>query len=70
MLNGGGGYVKIDGGNIEIGTSGMAQFKAAMKELTSGGGPSGDGPPLKKIGSLKGCSEKVVDAALTGSAVI
>jgi len=39
VLNGGGGYVKIDGGNIEIGTSGMAQFKAAMKELTSGGEP-------------------------------
>ena len=37
VLNGGGGYVKIDGGNIEIGTSGMAQFKAAMKELTGGG---------------------------------
>ena len=40
VLNGGGGYVKIDGGNIEIGTSGMAQFKAAMKELTSGGSAS------------------------------
>ncbi|MBP7484415.1 MAG: DUF2345 domain-containing protein, partial [Aquabacterium sp.] len=37
VLNGGGGYVKIEGGNIEIGTSGKASFKAAMKELTGGG---------------------------------
>ncbi|MDQ5925483.1 MAG: type secretion system secreted protein VgrG, partial [Pseudomonadota bacterium] len=36
VLNGGGGYVKIEGGNIEIGTSGKASFKAAMKELTGG----------------------------------
>jgi type VI secretion system secreted protein VgrG len=36
VLNGGGGYIKIEGGDIEIGTSGAATFKGAMKELTSG----------------------------------
>ena len=36
VLNGGGGYVKIEGGNIEIGTSGKASFKAAAKELAGG----------------------------------
>jgi type VI secretion system secreted protein VgrG len=40
VLNGGGGYVKIEGGNIEIGTGGKASFKAAMKELTGGASAS------------------------------
>ena len=43
VLNGGGGYVKIEGGNIEIGTSGKASFKAAMKELTGGASASTPG---------------------------
>lgn len=37
VLNGGGGYIKIEGGDIEIATSGVAQFKASMKELVGGG---------------------------------
>jgi type VI secretion system secreted protein VgrG len=36
MLNGAGGYIKIEGGDIEIGTSGNAAFLASMKELTGG----------------------------------
>ena len=52
VLNGGGGYVKIEGGNIEIGTSGAAQFKAGMKELTGGGGTSVNGPALNKVKDL------------------
>jgi type VI secretion system secreted protein VgrG len=43
VLNGGGGYVKIEGGNIEIGTSGKASFKGAIKELTGGGSASTPG---------------------------
>ncbi|WP_052162384.1 type VI secretion system Vgr family protein [Aquabacterium sp. NJ1] len=43
LLNGGGGYIKIEGGNIEIGTSGNASFLASMKELTSGGSASTPG---------------------------
>ena len=34
VLNGGGGYVKIEGGDIEIGTSGKASFNASMKLQT------------------------------------
>ncbi|MDE2400989.1 MAG: type VI secretion system tip protein VgrG [Burkholderiales bacterium] len=45
LLNGGGGYIKIEGGNIEIGTNGNASFLASMKELTSGGSGSAN-PPL------------------------
>lgn len=45
MLNGSGGYIKINGGDIEIGTSGTASFKASMKEL-AGGGSSSTQPPL------------------------
>ena len=43
MLNGSGGYIKINGGDIEIGTSGAASFKASMKELAGGGSASHDG---------------------------
>ena len=44
VLNGGGSYIKIEGGDIEVGTSGVAAFKGAMKELTGGGNASV--PPL------------------------
>ena len=43
-LNGGGGYLKIEGGNIEIGTGGGARFRAGMKEL--GGGASASTPGM------------------------
>lgn len=52
VLNGAGSYLLIDGGNIELGTNGPARFKAAAKELTSGGGASGDGPASKKAKDL------------------
>lgn len=40
LLAGGGSYLKIEGGNIELGTSGAASFKAAMKELAGAGSAS------------------------------
>jgi type VI secretion system secreted protein VgrG len=52
VLNGGGGYVKIEGGNIEIGTSGKASFKAAMKELTGGGSASDQAPQMRDAKAL------------------
>jgi len=48
VLNGGGGYVKIEGGNIEIGTGGAASFKASMKELAGGSSGSASAPSLAK----------------------
>jgi len=69
VLNGGGGYVKIEGGNIEIGTSGPAQFKAAAKELTGGGSASAS-LSLKKAGEVKGCAKTMSDAASQQASVI
>ena len=36
VLNGAGSYLKIEGGDIEIGTSGQARFLASVKVLTGG----------------------------------
>lgn len=52
VLNGGGGYIKIEGGDIELGTGGAAAFKAGMKELTSGSSASAQGPALAKPSKL------------------
>ena len=52
VLNGGGSYIKIEGGDIEVGTSGTAAFKGAMKELTSGANASAQGPALSKAKDL------------------
>ena len=54
VLNGGGGYVKIEGGNIEIGTSGKASFKAVAKELAGGSSASAATVTMPKVSSLKG----------------
>ena len=48
VLNGGGGYLKIEGGNIEIGTSGPAAFKGAAKELASASSAKATQPALTK----------------------
>ena len=69
VLNGGGGYVKIEGGNIEIGTGGAAQFKAAAKELTGGGSASAS-LSLKKAGEVKGCAKTMSDAASQQASVV
>lgn len=37
VLNGAGSYLLIDGGNIELGTSGAARFRGSAKELAGGG---------------------------------
>ena len=68
LLNGGGGYIKIEGGNIEVGTSGNASFLASMKELT-GGGSASDSVSLTKASSLKGCSQALKSSAGRGGAL-
>ena len=52
VLNGAGSYLLIDGGNIEMGTSGPARIEAAAKELAGGGSASGQGPSLNKAQDL------------------
>ena len=49
MLNGSGGYIKINGGILEIGTSGAASFKASMKSWR-GGSASGTPPSFPSLG--------------------
>ena len=69
VLNGGGGYVKLEGSNIEIGTNGGAAFKAAMKELTGGGSASAS-LSLKKASEIKGCAEAAGQAAAQQDALL
>ena len=69
LLTGGGSYLKIEGGNIELGTSGAANFKAAMKEL-AGAGSASESVSLPKVGELKGCAARLADAASTGAAIV
>lgn len=52
VLNGSGGYVKIEGGDIEIGTGGLARFKGAMKELAGGASASAAVPSLARAAAL------------------
>ncbi|MDE1998679.1 MAG: type VI secretion system tip protein VgrG [Burkholderiales bacterium] len=63
MLNGGGGYIKIDGADIEIGTSGLASFKASMKELAGGGSVPRSGMPMAVPADLPGRFSTQLDAA-------
>jgi len=69
VLNGGGGYVKIEGGNIEIGTTGTASFKASMKELTGGGSASAS-LSLKKAAAIPGCPSAAAEAAGQGASAL
>ena len=63
MLNGSGGYIKINGGDIEIGTSGAASFKASMKELAGGGSASRSGLPMPIPSNLPDRFSTQLDAA-------
>lgn len=70
VLNGGGGYIKIEGGDIELGTGGPASFKGGLKELTSGSSASAAGPELKKAQALKGCAKTMTDASSRQASVV
>ncbi len=68
LLNGGGGFIEINGGNITIGTSGKASFKASMKVLTGGASASASGPSLTKAGAL--CKMSASKASGAGDATV
>jgi len=61
VLNGGGSYIKIEGGDIEIGTSGAATFKGAMKELAGGSSASSSQVNLAKSKQLFDEQFRVLD---------
>ncbi|HRH30340.1 MAG TPA: DUF2345 domain-containing protein, partial [Aquabacterium sp.] len=69
VLNGGGGYLKIEGGNIEIGTNGPASFKGAMKEL-AGGASASASLALKKVGKLAECPSATGASAGRGASAL
>lgn len=69
VLNGGGGYIKIEGGNIELGTSGPASFKGGQKVLT-GGGSASDSVALKTAATIPGCPSAAGDAAGQGASAL
>lgn len=68
LLNGGGGFIEINGGDITIGTSGPASFKASMKILTGGASASASAPSLAKAGSL--CKMSASKASSAGDATV
>ncbi len=69
VLNGAGSYVLIDGGNIEVGTSGVAAFRGGMKEMVGGGSAPRNDVKLPGPGALNlpsRYSQTVNVAALLG----
>jgi type VI secretion system secreted protein VgrG len=69
VLNAGGSYLKIEGGDIELGTSGNASFLASMKELAGGGSVASSALTLPGSAALNmpaRCSQTINVAALLG----
>jgi type VI secretion system secreted protein VgrG len=52
VLNGGGGYIKLEGGNIEIGTNGSASFLASLKILEGGAKAQFEAPAIRPPSDL------------------
>ena len=62
-----GAYLRLEGGNIELGAPGTIEFKAAKKEWGGAQRGSGKVPKLAK-GKLKACPKKDQTAAAGGAA--
>lgn len=69
LLTAGGASLRITNGSITVTTSGPAQFKAAMKELTSGASASAS-LSLPKAGEIPLCALKSKSAANAGAGKI
>lgn len=68
LLNGSGGFIQISGGDITIGTSGPASFKASMKILTGGASANASAPTLARPGAL--CKMSASKASGAGDATV
>ena len=66
LLTAQGAYLKLEGGNIELGAPGLVEFKAMKKDLTSAQGAASaiDVPTA----THQGCAEKTKEAAAVGGA--
>ena len=69
LLTAGGSYIKMEAGNIEIGTAGNADFWASLK-VWSGPESAAAELTLKKPGSLKICEFRASSAANGGDALV
>src|SRR5690606_215518 len=65
LLAAGGAYLKLEGGNIELGAPGTIDFKAAKKEWTTQQSVSGQVPALA-TGELKLCEARTRSADANG----
>lgn len=69
LLTAAGAYLKLEGGNIEIGAPGNAFFRGAKRELT--GGASGNAPQVTLAKATpKACPKKTSTAAASGAAAV
>ncbi|MBL0730555.1 type VI secretion system Vgr family protein [Piscinibacter sp. HJYY11] len=69
LLTAGGASLRITNGSITLTTSGTAQFKAAMKELTGAGSASAS-LSLPKVGKLSECATALASAGASGASAI
>lgn len=69
LLTAGGASLRITTGSITLTTSGAAQFKAAMKELTGAGSASAS-LSLSKVGKLSECATALASAGASGASAI
>ncbi|TAM33598.1 MAG: DUF2345 domain-containing protein, partial [Rhodanobacter sp.] len=69
LLTAAGAYLKIQGGDIEIGAPGKAQFKGAQREMAGGQSVSGEQVVLAK-GKAKLCAMKMRSADSAGEGVV
>ncbi|KLJ00611.1 type VI secretion system Vgr family protein [Luteimonas sp. FCS-9] len=66
LLTAVGAYLKLEGGNIELGAPGRVEFRASSKDWV---GAQGEGASERlSVAEYKGCAEKVKSAAATGGA--
>lgn len=70
LLTGAGSYLRLSGGNIELGTSGPAEFKGAMKELAGAAQAPTTTRALRKAAPLKICEFRAGAAANGGDALV
>ena len=69
LVTAAGAYIKLEGGNIELGAPGTIEFKAAKKEWTSAQGGNGSDPRLAKA-ELTLCDFKLQAAEGGGDGVV
>ena len=68
LLTAQGAYLKLEGGNIELGAPGVVEFKASSKELA---GPKSASSQAERLNATyKGCEATAQQAAAGGAAIV